>query len=162
MGLVVRAALPADATGIARVALEVWPDETLDEAHVGRLIGEGRRATQVAELDGEVVGFVDGFLTETANGEPRWEVDLLAVSPRAQGRGVGKLLVRASLDAARGFGARMARGLIRVDNVASERVFAANSFEPDETPSQLRVGSGLECARDAHGMHVVPVRHLPL
>ncbi len=157
MNLALRTALPADAAGIVRVALDVWPDEPLDEGIVGRLIGEGRRATRVVELEGEIVGFVDGFLTETALGEPRWEVDLLAVSPQAQGRGVGKMLVRASLDAARDAGACIARGLIRVDNIASERVFASNGFERDETSSQLWVGSGLEFATDAHGMHVVRV-----
>ncbi len=150
--------MPEDATSIARVALEVWPDEALDAEHISRLIVEGNRSTQIAELDGEVVGFVDGFLTETASGEPRWEVDLLAVSPRAQGHGLGRALVHASLASGRDAGARVARGLIRVDNVASERVFAANDFDADEAASQLWVGTGLGFATPDHGMHVVQVR----
>ena len=157
MNSAIRTALPNDAIGIARVSLEVWPDEPLDAVYVSRLIAERQRTTHVAELDGQVVGFVDGFQTETASAEPRWEVDLLAVSPRAQGHGIGKLLVRTSLDMGTAVGATSARGLIRVDNVASERVFAACGFKPDTSSSHLWVGSGLRFVTEQHGMHVVRV-----
>ena len=79
MDACVRRATPADALAIASVAAEVWPEEVLDGAMIGRLIAETDRVTLVAELDGAVVGFVDGFVTRSASGSLRWEVDLLAV-----------------------------------------------------------------------------------
>jgi GNAT superfamily N-acetyltransferase len=154
----IRDARSDDAAAIVAVAAEVWPEEPLDADQISCLIADGGRATSVAELGGQTVGFVDGFLTTTAEGVARWEVDLLAVSPRAQGRGLGRLLVAASIDAAIRTGATTARGLIRVGNVASERVFAACGFAPDERASQLWISTNLALSEGDPSMHIVQVR----
>lgn len=154
----VRDAMPEDATAIASVAEEVWPEEPLDAGVIRRLIGETERATVVAELDGRVVGFVDGFMTTTVEGYARWEVDLLAVSPSAQGHGIGRRLVRACVAAGIDAGAGGMRALIRIGNVASERVFAACAFAPDDGVGRLWLARILIPPAGDAGMHVVRVQ----
>ncbi len=158
MNPAIRTARHSDVPGIVTVAAEVWPEETFNASLIERLVDLPDRATSVAELDGSIVGFVDGFLTETATGEPRWEVDLLAVSPHARGEGIGRELVRASIAAGMIAGATRARGLIRIGNVASERVFAACGFNSDAEASQLWVAEHLIASSDVTGLHVVPVQ----
>ncbi len=154
----IRDASPEDAAAIASVAQEVWPEEPLDTDAIRRLISESERATAVAELDGRIVGFVDGFMTGTAEGDARWEVDLLAVGPSAQGHGIGRALVRASVAAGAAAGAVTVRALIRIGNVASERVFAACGFAPDDGASRLWIAGNLIPPAGDAGMHVVRVR----
>jgi GNAT superfamily N-acetyltransferase len=158
MDAFVRRATPSDASSIAAVAAEVWPEEPLDSANIRQLIAESARATLVAELDGSVVGFVDGFVTRSASGVKRWEVDLLAVSSAARGRGVGRRLVDECVAAGIAIGAEQSRGLVRVGNVASERVFSACGFIPDKGESNLWVAEGLFLDETQASPHVVPVR----
>jgi ribosomal protein S18 acetylase RimI-like enzyme len=69
-----------------------------------------RRATVLGALDGMAplgsVTYVDGAASPYAEGLEDGEASfrMLAVSPAAQGRGVGEALVRACLDRARGAG----------------------------------------------------------
>jgi GNAT superfamily N-acetyltransferase len=158
MDAFVRRAKASDAPSIAAVAAEVWPEEPLDSANIRQLLAESGRTTLVAELDGSVVGFVDGFVTRAASGAQRWEVDLLAVSSAARGRGVGRRLVVESVAAGIAIGAEQSRGLVRVGNVASERVFSACGFIPDESESKLWVAEGLLPDETQASPRVVPVR----
>ncbi len=158
MNAIIRDAGPVDAVSIVDVARGVWPEDLLDVRAIGSLIGEIARSTVVAELDGRIVGFVDGFTTKSRAGSVRWEVDLLAVSPHAQGHGIGRALVRSSIEAGVRAAASSARGLIRIDNIASERVFAACGFAPESGIGELWVAERLVPTTDTDGMHVVPVR----
>lgn len=153
-----RQATPADAAAIVAIAVDVWPEETLNEAEIGRLIAETPRATLVAELHGHVVGFVDGFTTLAVSGSLRWEIDLLVVASHAQGHGLGRRLVEQSVQIGRVTGADQFRGLIRIGNVASERVFTACGFLPDREESDLWVAEGLSILPDGAALHVVPVQ----
>lgn len=62
--------------------------------------GNGPHARIVAEMNGEIVGSVQLYLTsETAYGNPHISIDspiirLLAVSPSARGKGIATLLIR--------------------------------------------------------------------
>ena len=154
----IRPATPSDAASIVAVAASVWPDEPLDVTAIQHWIATTKRGTSVAVLDGDVVGFVDGFLTQTEHGQPRWEVDLLAVSSEAQGYGIGRRLVGTSVEAGIAAVGMTARGLIRSGNVASERVFAASGFKVGYRTLQLCVDDTLMLPVEAGSVHVVPVR----
>jgi len=158
MSVTIRHATSVDATAIVALAETVWPDEPLDAATIECLIAESSRATLLAELNDTIVGFVDGFVTCAASGALRWEVDLLAVSPSAQGRGVGRRLVGESIKFGASAGAVHARALIRVGNIASERVFAVHGFVPERDESELWVAEGLIAGTNLESTHVVPVR----
>ena len=158
MSVTIRHATPDDATAIVSLAEKVWPDEPLDATTIECLIAGSSRATLVAELNDTIVGFVDGFATCAASGALRWEVDLLAVSPSAQGRGVGRRLVGNSIKVGASAGAVQARALIRVGTIASERVFAFHGFVPERDESELWVAEGLVAGTNLESTHVVPVR----
>lgn len=153
----IRPARQQDAPSIAAVAGQVWPEEPLDPATIARLIAETERSTAVAELTGVIVGFVDGFATETLHGTARWEVDLLAVGPGAQGLGIGRRLVASSVAAGVAAGATSARGLIRSGNVASERVFHACGFLADDFVSRLWIAEGLAAEPGGEPGCIIPV-----
>jgi hypothetical protein len=85
-------------------------------------------------------------------------VDLLAVDPRAQGRGLGRALVAANIAAGSDRNIAYARALIRTGNIGSERAFAACGFAPVPFVSELWVAESLTTAGEPVGLHVVPVR----
>jgi ribosomal-protein-alanine N-acetyltransferase len=158
MEFVIRTATPNDAPGIVTVATAVWPDEPLDANAIATLIATTARETLVAVQGGAVAGFVDGFVTHARDGDARWEVDLIAVAPGAQGHGVGRGLVQAGMAGARAAGAMRARALIRVGNSASERAFAACGFTSDPWESVLWAVADRDVRTASAGLHVVPVR----
>jgi GNAT superfamily N-acetyltransferase len=158
MEFVIRTATANDAPGIAAVAASVWPEELLDAAAIATLLTEPMRCTHVAVQGRAVVGFADGFVTRANDGAARREVDLLAVSPQAQGHGVGRGLVAANVAAGGALGVARARALIRTGNIGSERAFAACGFVPDPFESALCVADGLAIVGEPIGLHVVPVR----
>jgi len=88
----------------------------------------------VAEAEGRIVGFVAGLHTSGLAG-PRLEADLLAVEPAWQGLGIATALLT-SLRRRPG-SAAMLRGVVRPDNVASERAFARAGFRPSAATYDL-------------------------
>lgn len=124
----IRSAVAADAGAIGALKSRVWPRESVNSFRIQEALSHPGHAALTAWCDADLAGFVDGFLTRSAAGLPRWEVDLLAVAPEHQGRGLGTRLVTASLQSGGEMGARVARGLVRLDNLASQRVFEHCGF----------------------------------
>ena len=158
-----RPAKSKDAAAIAAVIRERL-DETVAADHITRCLSDGFRFTLVAESAGSVVGFVDNFVTVSATGERRMELDLLAVTPSARGQGLGKLLVAASINLARAHGISLIRALVKADNAAMQAV--CQSLEMRQSPPVLLYARAPgECPADAsafdgHVAHLVPVRTL--
>lgn len=154
----VRPAVLADSPGITAVMAAVWPDEAPDETLVcAALVDPDHAAFVVESPDGRILAFADGFLTRDSTGTPRWEFDLLATRPGAQGRGLGRALVTVCTAEGSQRGARYCRSLIRIDNVASETVFSRCGFAVAETVLALLVREGRPLAM-LPGMAPVPVR----
>lgn len=154
-----RYAEPEDAPGIVRIKKAVWPHEKADTAAIAAALAEPGRATLVADEDEGISGFVDGFLTVGVDDSRRWELDLLAVHPLAQRRGIGRALVAACTEAGRDHEAECVRALIRTDNVASQETVARCGYAPDPAPCSLWVAQHGE--DDGHpvppGAHLIPV-----
>lgn len=157
-----RAAQPADAPGIAHVHQSVWHDETLDPLRVARLIADGQRYTAVAVHDGEVIGFADGFITTSASGVRRWELDLIAVLPQCHRQGVASALVSAMNAPARDHRAAVVRALAHQANVAIHRTLQKAGYTCHEPGLSLYVASAERGAQaDAPAAsHLIPVETL--
>lgn len=107
----------SDAAEVLRVNRDAFASHreaaSLDEAELGRLMaqeGMGRDGFLLAQEDGRIVGFC--WTRVHANGDG--EIFRIAVSPEAQGRGLGRSLVLAGFDRLAGhFG--LSKGTLWVD-----------------------------------------------
>lgn len=154
--LQIREALTQDTTAIGRIMEAVWPDSPPDLTRIRNVIDAQNHSTLIGLIDDTVVGFVDGFMTETVEGAARWEVDLLAVQPDYQRRGIASALVEASTRAAVERGAVCARGLVAVGNLGSERAFARCGYTTDGIVDELLVASRNEKPNVFEAVDVMP------
>jgi GNAT superfamily N-acetyltransferase len=157
----IRAALPGDVATIAAVHTAVWPEERARPDYILRCIENSEYAVLVAASDGKVVGFVDGFRTLAQDGTLRWEIDLLAVHPDHQGMGIGASLVNASFESGKERGADIARALVHVENIGSQRTFAGCGFVRQDAVCRLCVAQPSDTtveAENAHDLHLVQVQ----
>jgi len=138
--VLIRLADEQDVEGIIQVKRSVWPDEGFDAALIRQVVLDAEHVTQVAIVDDNVVGLVDGFNTLSQNGVPQWNLDLIAVNPAFQGWGIASDLMRVNTAAGHDSGAGRARGLVAVDNVASQRTFIRCGYVCDEAVCGLYVG----------------------
>lgn len=128
--IVLRKATPADVSGIAAVAHDVWQQDILPDVCEAQTRCRAC-ALWVAMEGNDVAGFVSAFLTVDNEGKRRWEVDLLAVRRASQGQRLGQRLVEAACADERAHGTPIARAAIRVDNIASQRTFKNAGFTTD-------------------------------
>lgn len=125
----IRPACIDDAPALVQVKKLTWPEEEVRLSQVENVLADAAHAVYVADVQGDVLGFVDGFATRAVNRDLRWEIDLLAVHPDWRGRQLGKKLIFACLKAGRERGAAFARALIQVENRASQISFERCGFQ---------------------------------
>jgi len=140
----IRHATPADIAGIEEVVKAVWADETVLPEVAEAQIAQPDASLWVADVDGQIAGFVSGFMTMSYENEKRWDVDLIAVRPSDQSEGLGRSLIATVWTDAQAHSADYARALIRTDNLASQRAFSLAGFETDRRIFRLYVWSPWE------------------
>ncbi|NPV75210.1 MAG: GNAT family N-acetyltransferase [Anaerolineae bacterium] len=126
--LTIRPAQAEDAALILGAYRPVWPEEVVDQAQIQAALQDPSHATVIALWGGKAVGFADGFLTVSPDGVRRWEFDLLGIIPEWRGQGIAGQLIQTNLAQATAFHPQFARALIRLENIASQRVFASAGF----------------------------------
>ncbi|MCB9451743.1 MAG: GNAT family N-acetyltransferase [Anaerolineaceae bacterium] len=141
MDITIRQARIEDAAAITTIKDAVWSGESAERERIASVIASGEHSTFIAEWDGQIAGFVDSFTTRSATNVARWEVDLLAVHPGYQGRGMGWALVNAATQAGRESGAAFARALIQTGNIPSQRTFARCGYECDIAVHNLYIAA---------------------
>ncbi len=158
----IRRATPADAPAIAALQALCWSEQPADPARVAGVLAEPDHATTVIVQDGRLAGFVDSFITLGADGARRWEVDLLAVHPECRGQGLGRVLIGANFGAGRRFAPHLARALIRLDNIASQRAFARAGFAPEPATCRLMIAADgpAHAISPPEDAHLIPVQTL--
>lgn len=133
-------ATPSDIAALATIKHATWPDEEpLNPTIFAAALQTPGHQTHIVAVNGRSVGFVSGFVTQSAMGEQRWEVDLLAVHPDFRRLGLGSKLVATTLEAAPTFA--FARTLIHVNNQPSQRSFSRHGFHPSGSPVILHICS---------------------
>jgi ribosomal protein S18 acetylase RimI-like enzyme len=126
----------ADVEGIAAVVYEVWELTILPEVCQAQIQGDAS-ALWIARDGRAVVGFASAFLTPGRDGRRRWELDLLAVCPASQRRGLGQALIGRVCEDGERQGAAVVRAAVRVDNVLSQRAFERTGFSTDGRTHRL-------------------------
>ncbi len=102
------------------------------ETRVGYYLRRDPDAALVAEVEGEVIGFMLGEVRGGEFGleEPTGWIEVLGVDPDHQGRAVGRRLAEAMLEHFKSKDARTARTLVDEDMADISAFFGSLGFEP--------------------------------
>lgn len=158
----IRPAQVDDVAGIAAVIQDVWDDD-IDQTNCQNLIDRKIQSVHVVMDQAEVAGFVSGFLTTSHEGIRRWEVDLIAIRKQNQRQGLAPQLLAAAWQDALAHDVQFARGLIHIDNIPSQRSFARDGYQVDETVLGMYLWDGAEqvAAYPEEAIaHLIPVETL--
>ena len=142
----IRPGAPDDAEAIARVQVETWqvayahalPQDRLAALSVDeRAAMHRRRPPIVAEIDGEVVGFV--AVGPTHDDEGDGELFAIYVHPRHWSTGVGRELMRTGEERLRELGHRAAHLWVLDDNPRARRFYEAAGWSADGAARKIRL-----------------------
>jgi aminoglycoside 6'-N-acetyltransferase I len=136
----VRLARAPDTDVVARMFVELWPDGSLaDHRAEAAVILSGPPPSTlplvvfVAEVDGEVDGFIEVGLRSHADGcdarRPVGFIEGWYVEPEHRSKGVGGTLMRAAEDWARSQGCREMASDTWIDHESSQHAHEALGFE---------------------------------
>ncbi len=133
--MIVRTALPTDVPAVTALEASVFGPDAWSAASVTEELTGPRRRAWVAE-DAEVVGYA-----VSSHAGDVVDLQRVAVSPSARGRGVGSTLVTTLLDAARSDGADRVLLEVADDNAPALALYARHGFaEIDRRPAYYRDG----------------------
>jgi GNAT superfamily N-acetyltransferase len=158
-GLLIRAAVPADAAQIARVHVASWraayrgllPDRYLERLSedertpTWRRRIDGRRPDEVvlvAERGGAIVGFASAGPTRDRDADPRSVGEIYAVylAPEEWGRGAGRKLLERAVAALRDAGFAHAGLWVLETNAHARGFYEHLGWRADGTAKQERFG----------------------
>jgi ribosomal protein S18 acetylase RimI-like enzyme len=124
-GLAIRPARAADLETLAAIEVDAFEPIWRHSAGAMALARNQASSFDVAELDGEIVGF------QFSTGR-RYYAHLarMTIAPCVQGRGVGSALLAHTIDGYRRSGLRAVTLNTQVDNVASQRLYRRFGFRP--------------------------------
>ncbi|MBI9044683.1 MAG: GNAT family N-acetyltransferase [Anaerolineaceae bacterium] len=154
-----RKAVAADVGQIFGVLKSTWPEQDTDQEQVLKALKSSSHSSFVTILDERIVGFVDGFMTTSFDGDKRWEVDLLAVHPSARGKRIGQELVNQCVQAGIQRKADYSRAGIQINNKASQYTFQRIGFQMQPQISRIMVSSKIVNGEERviDGLHLIPV-----
>ena len=138
----VRLAQLDDAHAIHQILQETWGESLLSDVFADH-ISSPEHQVFVAVEAGEVSGFLSAFLVSSTT--PQWEIDLIVVHPKSQGKGIGTSLIEEALMSGSNLGVHWAKASIRVDNYASQRAFSKVGFTTDAQVRSLFIWGPLVC-----------------
>lgn len=127
--MIIRGITKADFDYIVRVLDRWWGGPSGERAHPVFFYELGEKAL-IAEEDGEVVGFLLGFLAPTS--PPTAYVHLVGINPDHRRKGVGKELYAQFIERAKRADARRIKAITTVGNEGSVRFHEALGFTADE------------------------------
>lgn len=155
MKILVRKATPADATDIARVHVLSWQNsyrdlidaDYLEQMRVGesedkwlRRLSEANDVVLVAEIDGQLVGFVHA--RKQAKPEDAYEAELCAiyVLKEFQRHGVGRLLFQEMMEKIKSDGFHSMNVWVLSKNQTARDFYAAMKGQSSKAKDSLKIG----------------------
>ena len=153
----IRLARPDDAQAIHLILQETWGESLLFDVFMDHISSPEHQAF-VAMDSGEVLGFLSAFLVP--NPVRRWEIDLIIVRSKSQGKGIGTSLIEEALTYGSHLGVHWAKASIRIDNYASQRAFSKVGFVTDAQVRSLFLWDPLACESTPDvpkTVHLIPV-----
>lgn len=125
MAIGIRILRQGDEAVLARVAPGVF-DDPVDAGATRKFLEDARHHLAVAVEDGMVVGFASAVhYVHPDDPRPEMWINEVGVAPTHQGRGVGKAVLRALLEVARGLGCSEAWVLTDRRNAPAMRLYSS-------------------------------------
>lgn len=153
----IRLANPDDAQAIHLILQETWRESLLFDVFIHH-ISSPEHQVFVAVETGEIAGFLSAFLVP--NPVSRWEIDLIIVRSKSQGKGIGTSLIEEALTYGSHLGVHWAKASIRIDNYASQRTFSKADFVTDAQVRSLFLWDPSACESTPDvpkTVHLIPV-----
>lgn len=147
---------------VQEVFRDVWDMHIMRETYASQVYNKNASVIG-AYLDGEIVGVISSVMSVNKRGKKRWELDLLAVKKLVQGKGIGTRLVQESIKRGEALECDYARGLIRIENVGSQKAFERAGFKKQEGIYNLilwQTWSFKEKLREVHDITYLPMETL--
>jgi GNAT superfamily N-acetyltransferase len=123
---------------LAEVAGLSWHSDTrvqqFQDDYITKMLDqeEGPQTTLIAEMDGSAMGFVHVRETnDSISEEICATVPLLAVAPDAQGRGIGRVLMKAAEDWSKEQGYRLLHLEVFANNGKAQTFYQSQGFQPE-------------------------------
>lgn len=138
----IQLARPDHAQAIHLILQETWGESLLFDVFADHISSPAHQVFVAVEA-GEVSGFLSAFLGSSTI--PQWEIDLIVVHPKSQGKGIGTSLIEEALMSGSNLGVHWAKASIRVDNYASQRAFSKVGFTTDAQVRSLFIWDPLVC-----------------
>lgn len=138
MKVEIRRASGADAKAITDIIQLAFQDEA-DLLQVQTQLILSNTIIDVAVMNGQVVGFVENFVTRSATNELRLELDLLAVHPSQHGNGVGRKLIESTIGLTQRLGLDYLRALVAIHNAPMQHLCDRYGFIQDKHESGLYI-----------------------
>lgn len=135
--MITRGITKADYDYIVTVIDRWWGGPSVDRAHPMFFYEFGEQAL-IAEENGEVVGFLLGFMVNTL--PPTGYVNLVGIHPDYRRRGVGKALYEQFIERCRTGGAKRMKSITNPGNASSVSFHQALGFKVDEDPNYAGKG----------------------
>ncbi|MCL2091641.1 MAG: ribosomal protein S18-alanine N-acetyltransferase [Micrococcales bacterium] len=123
MSLTVRPLVPGDLDVVERLEQALFGSQAWSRAALAEELDGPGRTYLAAEVDGTLVGYA-GLRFDGDDAD----VMTIGTQTAQQGRGVGRILLRALLDQARELGARRVFLEVRVDNAAAVHLYTSEGF----------------------------------
>lgn len=153
----IRSANADDAQAIHLILQETWGESLLFDVFTDH-ISSPEHQVFVAVNSGEIAGFLSAFLVPIP--VPRWEIDLILVRSKRQGKGIGTSLIEEALTYGSHLGVQRAKASIRIDNYASQRAFFKAGFTTNAQVRSLFLWEPLDCESVINvpeAVHFIPV-----
>lgn len=134
-GILIRLLQESDLEAYLPLRAALWPEGGADRGEVERLLRDPDQVAFVAELAGELVGFVEASLRPYAEGCETRPVGYLEgwyVAPQWRGRGIGRALAEAAEAWARGKGCREMASDAELGNLLGQEAHRRLGYEEVE------------------------------
>ena len=123
---------------LAEVAQLKWHDDTvvkrMQDAYIAEMLNETSvpKTTLIAETDNTCLGFIHArSYKDSISGETCGTVPLLAVSPEAQGMGIGGILIESAEIWAKNLGYRLLHLEVFANNTNAYRFYQNQGFQAE-------------------------------
>lgn len=127
MNFEIRRAKIAQADDLTAIINTIFEDK-IDPERLRLIFCDSHNFTYIAESEGKIVGFVDNFLTVSHDTKLRLELDLLGIHPDYRGQGIGRKLIKTSIDLSKNLRVSLIRALVASSNTVMQHTCQSLDF----------------------------------